>query len=166
MAALRRIEEQTGVSFSVLPELLPPELQVSGFRHEGPLRNGLDRLVGPLGLSWELGRFGGIVIHDPHAKRRRNQEWKARTFEICGVRADRLSPHGQRLGLQRGDVVVALNGEPFYDALALKFYVRERVPIGAAIQGNGAGRAEIARSGPLVHVLDLGPTPRPSGALK
>ncbi len=113
-AALDAISTQSGLSFSVLPEILPPGLTVKGFSHEGSLSEGLDRLAQPMGLRWEPGVFGGIVLLPLEAPRVKEQDWIDATFERVGVELVQVTEGGQRRGLKDGDLIVSINGEKVY----------------------------------------------------
>lgn len=112
LGALEAVERQTGVAFSVLPELLPPELKIPALSHDGPLAGGLDKIAGPLKLRWRVGEFGGIVVLPMEVKTPSFDDWVAAQFaDTAGVELLEVGERGQRLGLRNGDILVALNGE-------------------------------------------------------
>ncbi len=112
LAALEAVERQTGVAFSVLPELLPPDLKIPALSHDGPLAGGLDKIAGPLKLRWCVGDFGGIVVLPQVLKIPSFEDWVAAHFaDRAGVELLEVGEQGQRLGLRNGDILIALNGE-------------------------------------------------------
>lgn len=110
--ALDAFEKQTGVAFSVLPELLPPGLKIPALSHQGTVSAGLDKLIKPLNLRWQIGEFGGIVVLPSDLKFVDPNDWLDRNFaEEMGVEVKEVAERGQRLGFKPGDLLVALNGE-------------------------------------------------------
>ncbi len=112
-AALESVAKQTGVVFSVLPELLPPDAAVTALDWDGPLAEGLDRLLKPVPLLWEAGEFGGIVVLPTKISRIAPADWAADRFDTTGIEVLEPSEEGQTFGIKAGDVVVAMNGQSF-----------------------------------------------------
>lgn len=111
LTALEQIERELGVPFAVLPEMFPADLKVAALSFQGPLAEGLDRLIRPLSLKWELGELGGIAVFPPEFKSPDFPDWVSKHFEVTGVELLDVEERGQNLGLRQGDVIEALNGE-------------------------------------------------------
>jgi len=111
LAALEQIERDAGVPFAVLPEILPPDLRIEAMTFDGPLAQGLDKLIQPLHLKWEVGELGGIAVFPPKFKSPDFPDWVSRNFEVTGIELLDVEEFGQTLGLRQGDVIEALNGE-------------------------------------------------------
>jgi hypothetical protein len=109
--ALEAIRKDAGVTWAVLPELLPPDLEVDAFSHSGPLQAALDRLVQPLNLKWQVGDFGSIVLLPKELRIPALDDWIARNFDVAGIELLDVEEFGQKLGFRSGDVLVALDGE-------------------------------------------------------
>ncbi len=131
LRALDAIEQQAGVAFSVLPELLPPDLKAPATTHEGSLAAGLDRLLKPLKLRWEIGEFGGIVVLPTTLKLPSHDDWVASKFQDAGLEVLVVGETGTRQGLQKGDIIVAVNGELVSSVHDLRLALKKSVPIGA-----------------------------------
>ena len=111
LEATRQIEEQTGVLFSVLPELFPEDVRVPDLESKGTLKAGLDLLAKKAGLKWQIGVFGGIVLLPPKPSVPDPRDWMYDNFDVVGLEMLKVGEGGKRNGLADGDVLVAVNGE-------------------------------------------------------
>ena len=92
LEATREIERQTGLSFSVLPELLPKDVRIPDLDYRGPAGAGLDRLAEAAKLKWEVGVFGGIVLLPRKFKEPLEADWILDSFEQAGSRIVKIAP--------------------------------------------------------------------------
>lgn len=157
--ALDSVERQTGIAFSVLPELLPPGLAVEAFSHAGPLADGLDRLTRPLDLRWEVGEFGGIVILPGKPPVPSWETWVGEHFEDAGIEILEVNGDGRGLGLRPGDLLVALNGERILSLWNFDVDLQRRLKPQAPITWMPGDPAPVMPEAPMVlTVLRAGAT--------
>lgn len=157
--ALALVERQTGIAFSVLPELLPPGLAVEALAHSGTLADGVDRLTRPLDLHWEVGEFGGIIVLPAKPPVPSWEGWVGEHFEDAGIEI--LEVHGdyRGLGLQPGDRLVALNGERIVSMRDFDVDLQRHLKEEAPISWNPGDPAPLRPAAPMVFtVLRAGAT--------
>lgn len=157
--ALRILERDARIPFAVLPELLPPDLKIAGFSHSGPLADGLDRLLRPLGLRWDVGELGGIVVLPAETALPSFDDWAAKSFDAVGIELVDVERQGHAIGLRKGDVITEVDGA------AVGSYEGYRDRVIRHVQA-GRGAELTLRRGAETLKLRANPDPRsPFGSL-